>query len=374
VNGIYIHIPYCKSKCNYCDFYSVIRKPDVDGFRDIVILELSMRVNYMASHKVDTVYFGGGTPSLLPPSWYVSVLKHIRERFSVDPMAEITLEANPDDLDQDLLLDLKGIGINRLSIGIQSFVDEHLTLMNRRHDAGQAERSVRLASGAGFGHISLDLIYGIPGMTIGQWEENVRKAISLPVDHISAYHLSIEPGTRFSAWKRKGILKEISDDSSFEQYELLRKILEDSGFRHYEISNFFRDEGISRHNSKYWTGEPYLGIGPSAHSFNGRERNWNPSSLKKWITQVTCREDPEGEVLTPWMRRNETIMVGLRTDDGLDLTKFRRIFGMKEQVLLLEQAQPHIDLGDLMLTGDRLLFNRAAWFWSDGILADLFSE
>lgn len=373
MNGIYIHIPYCKSKCNYCDFYSVIRSPDVEGFRDMVILELSLRKNYLAGHEVDTVYFGGGTPSLLPPSWFVSVLKHIRERFSVDPLAEITLEANPDDLDQELLQDLNGIGINRLSIGIQSFVDEHLTLMNRRHDAGQAERSVRLAAGAGFGHISLDLIYGIPGMTIGQWEENIRKAISLPVDHISAYHLSIEPGTRFSAWKRKGILKVISDDSSFAQFELLRKILEASGFRHYEISNFYRDGGISRHNSKYWSGEPYLGIGPSAHSFNGWERNWNPASLKKWITLVTCREDPEGEVLTPWMRRNETIMVGLRTDDGLDLTEFRRIFGMQEKVLLLKQAQLHIDRGDLMITGNRLLFNRVAWFWSDGILADLFS-
>ncbi len=373
MNGIYVHIPFCKSKCNYCDFYSVIRRPDPDGFRDIVNLELTLRESYMKDNRLDTVYFGGGTPSLLPPAWFESVLETIRDRFSLDPGAEITLEANPDDLDTELLTGLKEIGINRLSIGIQSFVDEHLTLMNRRHDARQAEDSIRLAAESGFSRISLDLIYGIPGMTMGQWEENIRRACRLPVDHISAYHLSIEPGTRFSAWKRKGLLKEITDDSSFAQYELLREILEANGFRHYEISNFARDGGISLHNSKYWSGEPYLGIGPSAHSFNGQERHWNPRSLKKWITQVTSREEPAGEILTPEMRRNEAVMVALRTDEGLNMNEFGRVFGLRSKKLLLESAQPHVDRGDLTISGDRLLFNRAAWFWSDGILADLFS-
>ena len=372
MNGIYIHIPFCRSKCHYCDFYSVTRKEDIAGFSTLLSREMSLRLNYLPDRNIDTVYFGGGTPTLLPVRELSDILKSVNGCFSVASGAEITLEANPDDLNPDVLHQYKKLGFNRISIGIQSFNDQHLTLMNRRHDARQAELAVQMAAEAGFDRISIDLIYGIPGMSMDQWEDAIRKATKLPANHLSAYHLTFEPGTRFSDWKNAGTLIGIPEDDSFRQYLLLIRLLDEAGYQQYEISNFARNGEISRHNSKYWSGEGYLGMGPSAHSFNGGERHWNPRSISGWKDMVENEKKPEGELLDDNMRVNEYLMTRLRTSDGIDLDEYAQRFGEDERMRLQESSGNAIRRGDLLVRDGKLVFDRSAWFRSDGMLSDLF--
>lgn len=372
MSGIYIHIPFCKSKCHYCDFYSITGNHDQNGFVGALLAEMTFRKDYLPDERVDTIYFGGGTPTLLSPVHLGEILKRLKELFEVDPDAEITLEANPDDLNTGFLKLCLKAGFNRISIGTQSFFDEHLKMMNRRHNAAQAAAAVKMASVCGFDSISLDLIYGIPGMTPDQWEHNLHVAADLPVDHISAYHLTIEQRTRFGKLKKSGLFTEISGEESVGQYLLLLKILGDSGFEQYEISNFARNERYSRHNSKYWYGESYLGLGPSAHSFNGTGRQWNPSSLARYLADVKGLKPPAGESIDPAMKRNEYVMTRLRTARGIESPDFIRNFGEPAWQELLCMTEKHRMRGHLLLENDRLRFNREAWFQSDGILSDLF--
>jgi oxygen-independent coproporphyrinogen III oxidase len=372
MSGIYVHIPFCKSKCYYCDFYSVTRVTGQVPFVQAVLGELDLRNDYLANKQVDTIYFGGGTPTLLSPGQLGTILERLHALYEIAADAEITIEANPDDLDPEKLDRYLATGFNRISIGTQSFDNLHLKMMNRRHDAAQAAGSIEMAARAGFGSISLDLIYGIPGMTIAGWEENLRMAVSLPVEHISAYHLTIEPGTRFGKLRRSGLFSEIPDDESVAQYLRLLEISAAAGFEQYEISNFARNRKYSRHNTKYWTGESYLGLGPSAHSFNGTHRHWNPSSLTAYILDVQAGKLPGGEFISPVMRRNEYVMTRLRTAAGIDAAHFSAAFGPDGWRELLSSAEKHLSRGHLVMENGRLFFNRQAWFHSDGILSDLF--
>jgi len=372
MSGIYIHIPFCKSKCYYCDFYSVTKSEGIDRFTGTLLRELDLRSPYLSDKQVDTIYFGGGTPTLLSPGKPAMILARIREIFEVHEQAEITIEANPDDLNPAILEQYLENGFNRISIGTQSFFDEHLKLMNRRHDARQAIEAIRMAAGSGFTNISLDLIYGIPGMTSTQWQHNLEVAGSLPANHISAYHLTIEPGTRFGRLKKSGLFSEIPDEQSVDQYRMLRETLGANGFEQYEISNFARHRQYSRHNTKYWMGNSYLGLGPSAHSFNGTGRHWNPASLTRYTAAVDDGKHPQGEIIDPLMRRNEQVMTRLRTSRGIHASEFRSDFGEPAWTELLAMAATHINAGDLVLTDDDIRFNPEAWFHSDGILSDLF--
>lgn len=342
------------------------------GFSAMLSREMKLRENYLLDKRVDTVYFGGGTPTLLPARELSEILESVNSSFSVATGAEITLEANPDDLNPDILDQYKNSGFNRISIGIQSLNDQHLTLMNRRHDARQAEVAVQMAADAGFERISIDLIYGIPGMSMDQWEDTIRKAISMPANHLSAYHLTFEPGTRFSAWKNEGSLIAVNEDDSLRQYRMLISMLDRSGYEQYEISNFARNGEISRHNSKYWSGDGYLGLGPSAHSYNGGERHWNPRSISVWKDMVEKGKEPEGEYIDDNMRVNEYLLTRLRTSAGIDLDEYARQFGDQERMRLMELSGNAIRRGDLLIREGRLLFDRSAWFRSDGMLSDLF--
>jgi oxygen-independent coproporphyrinogen III oxidase len=372
MSGIYIHIPFCKSKCYYCDFYSVTKSGGYDEFVEAILNECALRNDYLTNNQVDTIYFGGGTPTLLNSGQIGTILNRLKELYQISQDAEITIEANPDDLNPKILEGFLNLGFNRISIGTQSFFDEHLKLMNRRHDASQAKEAVKMASARGFNNISLDLIYGIPGMTENQWEYNLKVASDLPVDHISAYHLTIEPGTRFGRLKKSGLFTEIPDEQSAEQYRVLLAILGTRGFEHYEISNFARHELYSRHNTKYWTGESYIGLGPSAHSFNGIQRHWNPASLTKYLANIHDKKLPGGENIDLIMQRNEYVMTRLRTGKGIDSVDFITHFGESGWHELLTLAEKYIRQGYLIVKNGRILFDKEAWFHSDGILSDLF--
>jgi len=373
MSGIYVHVPFCLSKCGYCDFYSITRNLDKGRFVEAVARELTYRSDYFTDKRIDTIYFGGGTPSLLKSGQLEYLLDSIRQHFHLASDHEITLEANPDDLQEQVLDSFRKAGINRLSIGIQSFDDQHLRLMNRRHSSKQAVNAVDMARKAGFERISIDLIYGIPGMNLQGWIRNLEQAVALPVGHISAYHLTIEPGTPFSRYKSQGVIKEVIEKDSVEQYNTLINRLSAAGFDMYEISNFARNGEYSRHNLKYWLGDHYLGLGPSAHSFNGRQRHWNPGSLLRYYAMVETAKPPEGEQIDRQTAYNELIMTRLRTMWGLTEGEVVNLFGEKAWNTLLAAAQPFIQSGDLVLMNDnRLVFNKEGWFRSDGILSRLF--
>jgi oxygen-independent coproporphyrinogen-3 oxidase len=369
MSGIYIHIPFCKTKCYYCDFYSFTKNDGAFGFVKTLLKEATFRKSYLTNNQVDTIYFGGGTPTLLHPEHLKVILNRLQELFEVNNDAEITIEANPDDLDEERLDQYKNMGFNRISIGTQSFFNEHLKWMNRRHDAEQAVDAVRMAAGCGFDNISLDLIYGIPGMTSMQ---NLAVACGLPTDHISAYHLSIEPATRFGRLKEMGMFTEIPDEMSVEQYWILLAILGDHGFEQYEISNFAKSGRYSLHNTKYWNGDSYIGLGPSSHSFNGSQRHWNPANLKQYTANINDQKPLKGENIDQVMRRNEYVMTRLRTARGIDSADFKDRFGEAEWFELLGMAEKNLKNGHLVFENDRILFDKKAWFHSDGILSDLF--
>ena len=376
MGGLYLHIPFCISKCHYCDFYSVTKGYSQEEFTRSLIREMELRKDYLNGQSIDTVYIGGGTPTLLRPDLLKQILINLKSLFPVAETAEITIEANPDDLTPSLPHSLTPLlltfGFNRISIGIQSFHNHHLTYMNRRHDAHQAEAAVWMAKEAGFGNISIDLIYGIPGMTAEEWEFNLMKANGLPAVHLSAYHLTIEPGTRFGKLRKAGLFTEAGDADSLLQYRMLREISAAGGYEQYEISNFARNQLYSRHNSKYWTGEGYLGLGPSAHSYNGDHRHWNPASLKAWLAQIAAGKEPKGEAITRDMKRNEYVMTRLRTSAGIQKKDFIARFGEGSWSELEQLAGAHIASGALLFNGEKLVFDSDAWFRSDGILADLF--
>ncbi|MEG1076404.1 MAG: radical SAM family heme chaperone HemW [Mucinivorans sp.] len=317
---IYIHIPFCASKCFYCDFYSVASRGGMDDVLAAMVREIEHRRHFLNDRPSETLYFGGGTPSILSIDQFSLIVDALRSNFDLTHIAEFTVEANPEHLNLEYLEAIRSLGVNRLSIGIQSFVDSHLEQMNRHHTSLEAQQAVRDAQQAGFDNISIDLIYGLPSMSESQWATNIETAIGLDVQHISAYHLSIEEKTVFG---RRG-MKPIDECRSVLQYNMLCDALREAGFDHYEISNFAQPTRHSRHNSGYWRGVPYLGIGPAAHSFDGVDhRSWNVSSNKLYAAGAAA----EGETLTAEDTHNEYLMIHLRTKQGVDLAEYNRLFG-----------------------------------------------
>ena len=373
MSGIYIHVPFCWQRCHYCDFYSTLKTGKRKEFAEKILKEIGLRRDFISDRNVDTIYFGGGTPSLLDPKDLGKIISEVKNSFSLDDDHEITLEANPDDLTTEYLKKIRGTGINRLSIGVQSFDDKDLQMLNRRHDSARATEAVKDSCLNGIENISIDLIYGLPGQDIGSWIKNLEKAAQLMPEHISAYNLTYEKGTNFYRWLKEGKIQETSDEESNEMFETAVDFLRKHGFEQYEISNYARDGKYSRHNTKYWFGEQYLGLGPSAHSFNGRIRQWNISNLEKWLDSDFGRGDfYHEEEIDPATSRNEMIMTRLRTKWGIPKDEYVRRFGKESWKELLYTAKNFIENGLMEYNERSLVISLKGKFLSDGIIADLF--
>lgn len=370
--GIYIHVPFCRQACRYCDFYFTVSLKYLDDYIKALLKEIELRKAEMGSSGVDTIYLGGGTPSVLSKEHLDQIYNRLFSVFEVSEKAEITLEANPDDLSVSYLKSLKETGINRLSIGIQSFHQEDLALMRRSHSKEQAGNSIINAANKGFDNINIDLIYGVPGLSKKKWEKNLFDAMALPVQHISAYHLSYERGTIFDHWRKRGRLVEAEESESIEQYKLLRDISARSGFEHYEISNFALEGYRSKHNSSYWENKVYMGLGPAAHSYNGKNRRWNVSSVKEYVDALEKGKSfNENEVLSEKDRFNDYLIISLRTSKGADLEYIRLEFGRSVCDALLKAARRHTKTGALILLEDKLVIDQDQWLKADMILRDL---
>lgn len=370
--GIYIHIPFCKTKCSYCDFYSIANSSTQKDFLQALNTEINLRKNEIGNQKIKSVYFGGGTPSLLDVANLNLIFEQLYSTFSISDNCEITLEANPDDLSPDYLKNLLMTPINRLSIGIQSNNDSILKMMRRRHNATQGTESVLRAVEAGFKNISIDLIYGIDGMSEIEWQKELNSLLILPVDHLSAYHLGIEEGTLLYRKLKEGKIQKIDENISFRQYEILIEMAKENGFLQYEISNFAKDNKISRHNSAYWTRTEYLGFGPSAHSLIGDKRIINKSDIKSYIADCfSGKLNYEIDNLSSTDIINETIMLGLRTVAGIQLADFRLKFGEVEYESLISKAEK-LNPKHYVLNDFHLRLTNSGMFISDSIISNLF--
>jgi len=371
--SLYIHVPFCRRKCAYCDFYSRALGDRGDDYVAALLAEMDESRGFLPSPpdgrpRLTTVYFGGGTPSLLSASQLGCIFEHITRTFTLLPGAEITLEANPDDLGPDYLESLKTLPVNRLSIGIQSFDDGELAFIGRRHTARQAIEAVGRCREKGYGNISIDLMMGLPGQTPESFDDSLSLALGLGVQHISAYLLSLEPEVPLYRSLQKGLWQEADEELCATMYDRLSRRLTAAGFDHYEISNFALPGFRSRHNSGYWSGHPYLGLGPSAHSFDGRIRRWNAADLDAYLRHDFRREmdNPNREA-----RYNELVMTRLRCREGIDLEQLRQSFGQELHDACLFTAQKWIESGDMQLEDGRLAIDPDSWIISDEIIRDL---
>ena len=370
--GIYIHIPFCKQACNYCDFHFSTSLKKKDDLVNCLIREIELRKSELNNKVVETIYFGGGTPSILSQLEIDSIIDAVYENHSVISSPEITLEANPDDLDKESILELSKSKVNRLSIGIQSFFERDLKLMNRAHNKEEAKECLSEAV-QHFENISLDLIYGIPGLSNEEWRENIRTALSYGIPHISSYALTVEPKTALESQIKKGTVAPVNDEQAQEQFEVLVEELEAQGFIHYELSNFGREGFFSKNNTAYWLGKSYIGIGPSAHSFDGRQRSWNVRNNSKYIKAIQKDQLPiEREVLSKTDQYNEYVMTGLRTIWGVSLEKVTQEYGEEYVKYLLKQSDKYRAEDLLYIDDEKLKTTQKGKFLADGIAADLF--
>jgi oxygen-independent coproporphyrinogen III oxidase len=371
--GIYIHIPFCRQKCHYCNFFSVASQKNRERVINAIFHEIILRKNYLEGEVIETIYFGGGTPSLLSDDEINHIIDELTKQFSIDPALEITLEANPDDLSNERIAGLRNTRINRLSIGIQSFFDEDLVYLNRVHHAKDALSAVRSSIDAGFSNISIDLIYGIPTMSDENWNRNLETFFSLNIPHLSAYALTVEPKTALDILIRRKKMKPVEEESVIRHFNLLTQSIKDHDFVQYEISNFCRELHFSKHNLGYWSGKKYLGLGPSAHSYNGISRQWNVSSIDQYISAIERRTIPAtNEILTEQQCFNEYVMTSLRTMWGLDLELLTSKFGSNYSNHFLARIEKFVrnkkvlkEDGKYCLTDDGKLF-------ADGITSELF--
>ncbi len=378
--SLYIHIPFCKQACHYCDFHFSTSLKKKGDLVNALCKELILRKDEI-SGKIETIYLGGGTPSLLSSEELLQIFKTIYENYEVAKNPEITLEANPDDLvslsavedlSETKLKSLKEIGINRLSIGIQSFFEEDLKLMNRAHNAKEAFDCI-IEAKKHFENISIDLIYGIPGMNNERWKKNLEIALSLDVPHLSCYALTVEPRTALKKFIDKGIVPPVDEEVAKQHYEILVEETEKAGLDNYEFSNFGKLGFHSRNNTAYWEGKSYLGIGPSAHSYDGKSRSWNVANNTRYIKSIEDGNLPfEMEILSKENQYNEYIMTGLRTKKGVSLEKVESEFGKDYSEYLLEQAKTHLQSDMLIFENQTLTVSKKGKFLSDGIAADLF--
>lgn len=366
--GIYLHIPFCKSRCIYCGFFSTTALRKRREYVDAVVKELSQRRDFLAGQPVDTIYFGGGTPSQLLPDEFERMLHTILYIYNVRENAEVTLEGNPDDITPMILHRFLQMGVNRLSLGVQTFDDKRLRFIHRRHTAAQAVQAVRDAQSAGFTNISIDLMFGFPGQTLSQWKQDVQTALSLRVQHISAYSLMYEEGTPLERMLTEGVITELDDEVSLQMYEYLMDALSAAGYEHYELSNFAMPGMRSRHNSSYWHGVPYLGVGAGAHSYDGYNRYHHSDSLAHYMNDVLSLE---AEHLTEHERYDEYVFTALRTSDGLSLSALEKQFGSLYKEYCLQNARRHLKADLLSLTDDTLRLTRRGLFISNKVMSDL---
>ena len=372
MSGIYIHIPFCKQACHYCDFHFSTSMKKKEEIVLALAKELSLRKSESDGEIIETIYFGGGTPSVLSNQEIGFLLDTVYLHYQVSNNPEITLEANPDDLSPDRIVVLAQTKINRLSIGIQSFFDEDLKMMNRAHNATEARQSLHEAV-ANFDNISVDLIYGIPGMSDARWRQNIEEVLSLEIPHISAYALTVEPRTALKKMIETKQIAAPSDKVAQRHFRILTEILAANGFIHYELSNFGKQGFFSRNNSGYWTGEKYIGIGPSSHSFNGVTRSWNIANNAVFIRSILEDKLPsEVETLTLTDRYNEYIMTGLRTIWGVSLTRIKDAYGVSYYEYLLQNAQRFLADELLVIDDNVLMTTSKGKFLTDGIASDLF--
>jgi oxygen-independent coproporphyrinogen III oxidase len=371
--GLYIHIPFCKQSCHYCNFHFSTSTKNIQLMVDALIAEMVLRKDYLQNEKITSVYFGGGTPSLLSIQQLELLFNNIYQLFIVDEHAEITLEANPDDLTKEKINLLKQTPINRLSIGIQSFFEEDLKWMNRAHNSQQARNSIQLAKDAGFKNITIDLIYGMPNLSDENWIKNIETAMSFGIDHISSYALTVEPQTALGHFIKQKKLPPLNEEQSARQFEILIDSLQQNNFEQYEISNFARNKKYAIHNSAYWKNEIYLGIGPSAHSFNKTSRSWNIANNAKYIHAIEANKpDFETEVLSTENQLNEYVMTGLRTIWGCDLQHIEKSFGKQFSEIILPKINQKVADGLIEINVTNFKLTRKGKLFADGIASDLF--
>jgi len=370
--GIYIHIPYCKKLCSYCDFYHILTQSDNKEFIDALNHEAKLRRDYLGSQTVSTIYLGGGTPSVLKPAEIKSILDNLTMNFRIDDNPEVTIEVNPDDINDEFLEGLKKTIVNRISVGIQSWRDQDLKFMNRRHTASAAAVALDKIRDAGYENVTIDLIYGIPGMKNSDWASNLDISFSYEIKHMSAYHLTIEAGTMLGKMKAKGTLAEIDEDESTSQFQILIEKATAAGFIHYEISNFGLPGFLSIHNSNYWKQVSYLGLGPSAHSFNGYSRQWNIRDIRKYIKAVNSGSlFFEKEELDRKTRFNEYIMTSLRTMWGINLDYVEKVFDKEGYDYIKNLSGKFIDYGLMKQEKETLALTNQGMMISDNIISEL---
>ncbi len=370
--GIYLHIPFCKQACHYCDFHFSTQLKKKEPLLHALHREMELRRDTFGNTPLDTLYFGGGTPSILSPGEIAELIESASKHYAFSDNPEITLEVNPDDVTPDQVRAWAEASVNRLSLGIQSFFDEDLKFMNRAHTALEATRSLELIRRY-FDNVSIDLIYGFPQLSMDKWKSNLETALSFEIPHISAYALTVEPRTALHSFIRKGKVPDLDEQLTEAHFEMLTSKLEEAGFVHYEISNFGKPGYFSRNNTAYWTGQPYMGIGPSAHSFSGTARSWNVANNSKYIKAIVQNKVPLTlEALSDKDRYNEYIMTGLRTIWGVSTSKIATKFGESFKQYFLTKASPYLQNEKLIIAGDTVTATKSGKFLIDGIAADLF--
>lgn len=372
MSGIYIHIPFCKQACHYCDFHFSTSMNKKEEMVLALAKEIRLRKSESANEEVETIYFGGGTPSVLTSAEIDFLISEVYQNYSVIENPEITLEANPDDLSTERIVALSKSKVNRLSIGIQSFFEDDLKMMNRAHNSAEAQKCLSEASKY-FDNISIDLIYGVPGMTNEKWQLNIEKALSFGIPHISSYALTVEPKTALKKLIQTGKVAEPNDEVAQEHFIILVDTLTANGFVHYELSNFGKENYFSKNNSAYWLGKKYIGIGPSAHSYDGISRSWNVANNPMYLKAIAIDELPnEIETLSQFDRYNEYIMTGLRTIWGVSISRIQLEFGITFSDYLMKQADKFLKDGLLEIENDILKPTKKGKFLTDGIASDLF--
>ena len=370
--GLYLHIPFCKRRCIYCDFYSTTQSDKKGQYISALCKELRERKDYADNEIIETIYWGGGTPSQLSYEDFSKLFSTIAEVYNVSTDAEITLEANPDDLTEEYLESISNLPFNRLSMGIQTFDEERLKLLNRRHTATQAIEVFERCRRFGIHNISIDLIYGLPGESLQDWDYDLQQALALHPEHISAYHLIYEEGTPLWDMKQKHTVEEANEDLSLNLFKHLIHTLKSNGYEHYEISNFSLPGKNSRHNSSYWNGKKYIGCGPSAHSYDGVSRQWNISSLDRYIGGVNSGEKIyEVEELDLNTRYNDFVITTIRTSHGMSLLRLKTEFGKKLYDYCMRMVRPHVKQGTMQIVGDTLKLTESGIFVSDNIMSDM---
>lgn len=373
--GVYFHIPFCKQACHYCDFHFSTSFKHKDEMLQAMLQEIRLQANYLEKETIETLYFGGGTPSLLEADDIKALIDEIAKLHTISDKAEITLEANPDDLNVKKVNELRNTSVNRFSIGIQSFHEEDLKWMNRAHTASEADSSIKRVQDAGFENITADLIYGFPLLTDTKWKANIAKLISYNIPHISAYSMTVEPKTALAHFIKGGKQPAMDEGQSANQFHILSDVLTTAGFEHYEISNYARSQSYAIHNTNYWRSNPYLGIGPSAHSFNGKQRQWNISNNAQYISNLLKRTIPaEIENLTLHDKINEYIMTSLRTMWGMDLNLVEHLYGYDYRKKIVDKIARFEETDHAILNNNSITLTFNGKLIADQIAADLFFD